>query len=185
MKRLMREEVIRIPESVEVKLNDKIFEAIGPKGTVKKDFRHLNLTITLENNSIFVRLWNGNSREQSKLITCASLIKNALTGCSKGYRYVMKAAFKHFPIGMEVEENGKKIIIKNFLGEKRLRRFDVLGDSVARLGEEKDTLVIEGPSIDDVSQCAGNIMNSCKPKNFDRRIFMDGVYISKKGLIEE
>ena len=45
------------------------------------------------------------------------------------------------------------------------------------LGED---VVVQGPSLEDVSQTAANIELSTKIKNKDQRVFLDGLYIYSK-----
>jgi large subunit ribosomal protein L6 len=40
-----------------------------------------------------------------------------------------------------------------------------------------DDVVVEGPSLEDVSQTAANIESSTKVKGKDQRVFLDGLYI--------
>lgn len=53
--------------------------------------------------------------------TISSHIINMMTGVTKGYRYKMKSVYAHFPINTAISEGGKKIEIRNFLGEKIVR----------------------------------------------------------------
>lgn len=41
-------------------------------------------------------------------------------------------------------------------------------------------MVIQGPSLEDVSQTAANIELSTKTKGKDQRVFLDGLYIYSK-----
>lgn len=185
MKLLCKQETVAIPEGCTVQLNNKTLTIKGNNNTRVLDLSHFTLTIQINDNNITVSLWNGSSREQSKVNTCASIIKNAINGVIFGYSYILKAASIHFPIALEVHENGKLVVVKNFLGEKNVRKYQVKGNAVAKLGEEKDTLVIEGCCLEDVSQFAGNIVRDCRVKNYDCRVFLDGIYVMKKGFAVE
>lgn len=48
-------------------------------------------------------------------------------GVTKGYRYKMRLVYAHFPVNVNIEANGKSIEIRNFLGEKRVRRVSFFG----------------------------------------------------------
>ncbi|KAM0677646.1 60S ribosomal protein L9 [Binucleata daphniae] len=185
MKLLLKQETIAIPEECTTELKNKKLTIKANNKTRILDLSHFTLTIQLSKENITVSLWNGNSKEQSKVNTCASIIKNAINGVMFGYSYILKAASIHFPIALEVHENGKTVLVKNFLGEKNIRKYQVNGDAIAKLGEEKDTLVIEGICLEDVSQFAGKIVQDCRVKNYDPRVFLDGVYVMKKGLMVE
>ncbi len=102
----------------------------------------------------------------------------------KGYSFLLKAASIHFPISIELEK--RAVFIKNFLGEKDTRVFKLQGEETyVEQGEDKDLFFIKGCSLEDVSQSAANITNSFRVKNYDRRVFLDEIYVVKKGLIEE
>ncbi|KAM0685763.1 60S ribosomal protein L9, partial [Conglomerata obtusa] len=182
MKLLLKQESVEIPQTCTASIQNKKLTISSPTATRNLDLSHFNLTIEVEQSRITVSLWNGSSREQSKVNTCASIIKNAINGVLYGYNYTLKAASIHFPIAMEVHEEGRMVMVKNFLGEKNVRKFAMKGEVKARLGEEKDTLVLEGVSIEDVSQCAGDIVRDCRVKNYDCRVFLDGIYVMKKGF---
>lgn len=185
MVELYVERMVPIPENCKVSIDDKILSLEYNGKKIARDFSHLVLFMDQYQSNIRLRLWNARRQERSKLITCATHIRNMVNGVTKGYEYTLKAAYVHFPISFEIMDNGKKLIVKNFLGEKSSRCFNMRGGAVVRLGTEKDTVVISGVCIEDVSQSAGTVQNDCKPKNFDTRKFMDGIYISKKHVVGE
>jgi large subunit ribosomal protein L9e len=49
------------------------------------------------------------------------MLQNLITGVTKGYEYKMRLVYAHFPININIEDAGKTIEIRNFLGEKRVR----------------------------------------------------------------
>jgi len=99
-----------------------------------------------------------------------------ITGVTRGYRYRLKIVFSHFPVSVKVE--GDKVIIENFLGEKAPRIAKIVGDVKVRV--EKDDVIVEGIDIEAVGQTAANIELATKISDFDRRVFVDGIYIYKK-----
>merc|ERR1719473_1306156 len=107
-----------------------------------------------------------------------------MTGVTKGYQYKMRLVYAHFPIIASVEDGGKKILIKNFLGEK-INRYVTMaeGVTVVRSSDVKDQLVLSGNSIEGVSQSAAQIQQIAKVRNKDIRKFLDGIYVSEKGRI--
>ncbi|KAG0436978.1 60S ribosomal protein L9-B [Dictyocoela muelleri] len=179
------EEIVNIPEDCTVTIKDKIVTVTGKKGKVTKDLSHMPVYIDIVDSKVRCRLWNAKRADRSKVITTAKLISNMITGANHKYLYKLKSAYKHFPISFEVSKDGKFLLIKNFLGEKSIRCYKAIGDSIIRMGETKDIAYIEGASLDDVSQLAGRIQNDCRPKNLDNRVFQDGVYIAAKGVADD
>lgn len=54
--------------------------------------------------------------------TICSHVENMMTGVTKGYLYKMRFCYAHFPINVSI--TGRVVEIRNFLGEKRVRRRD-------------------------------------------------------------
>ncbi|EJW01975.1 hypothetical protein EDEG_00321 [Edhazardia aedis USNM 41457] len=185
MRLLLKEETVPIPENCQVSIQNKIIKIKSPKYSRRLDLKHLNLTIEKREEHVAIKLWNGVRKERAKVTTCASIIRNALNGCDKGFVYTLKAASVHFPIGVEIEDEGKTVVIKNFLGEQNIRKYRMTGQCFAKLGEEKNTIVLQGSSIEDVSQSAASLITNCRVKRFDTRKFLDGIYITKKGFASD
>merc|ERR1712142_1319313 len=106
-------------------------------------------------------------------------------GVIKGYQYKMRAVYAHFPISCAISEAGTLIEVRNFLGEKFIRRVRMHeGVTVENSKAQKDELILQGNSIDAVSQSAALIQQSTTVKNKDIRKFLDGLYVSEKGHVE-
>lgn len=74
----------------------------------------------------------------------------------------------------------------NFIGEKLVRKVIMReGVDVEVSKAQKDELVLFGNSLEAVSQSAADIQQICKVRNKDIRKFLDGMYVSEKGNIEE
>lgn len=50
---------------------------------------------------------------------------------------------------------------------------------------QKDELQLWGNSLENVSQSAADIQQTCRVRNKDIRKFLDGLYVSEKGNVEE
>ena len=84
----------------------------------------------------------------------------------QGYQYKMRAVYAHFPINTVIDGEGKKIEIRNFLGEKHIRYVDMLPGVKIQVSKGlKDELILEGNDIEKVSQSAASIHQSCKVRN--------------------
>jgi len=97
-----------------------------------------------------------------------------IKGVEKGYTYKLKIIFAHFPISVKIK--GKEVNVENFFGERSPRVSRIIGDAtkVNVVGED---VVVQGPSLEDVSQTAANIELSTRIKDKDQRVFLDGLYI--------
>ena len=49
----------------------------------------------------------------------------------------------------------------------------------------KDELVLTGNSLENVSQSAADIRQICRVRHKDIRKFLDGIYVSERGNVEE
>jgi|SRR5579859_1541717 len=78
----------------------------------------------------------------------------------------MRYVYAHFPINVNVVDDGKTVEIRNFLGEKYVRRVALHhGVKVTISTNVKDELVLEGESLDNVSQSAASIQQICNVRN--------------------
>ena len=72
----------------------------------------------------------------------------------------MRSVYAHFPINTVVTENGQAIEIRNFLGEKFVRRVKMQpGVKITASTKQKDELILEGNDIELVSR-SGRILNT-------------------------
>merc|ERR1712139_50159 len=95
----------------------------------------------------------------------------------------MRLVYAHFPINFTITDGGKKVEIRNFLGEKVVRRITMLGDTeVTKSADVKDQVEVEGIDIDLVGRSAALISQSCLVKRKDIRKFLDGIYVSARGV---
>ena len=82
---------------------------------------------------------------------------------------------------MVIQNAGKTVDIKNFLGEKKLRQVDMLeGVTIKASPKQKDEFWLEGNDVEKVSQTCSLIYQKAIPRNKDIRKFLDGIYVSQK-----
>jgi len=106
-------------------------------------------------------------------------------GVSQKFEYRMRLVYAHFPINANIINGGKTVEIRNFLGEKNVRIVNMLdGVIIEKSQNTKDELVIMGADIDLTSRSAALIRQSCLVKNKDIRKFLDGIYVSSHGIID-
>lgn len=72
------------------------------------------------------------------------------------------------------------------MGEKIVRHVTMHeGVNVEPSKGVKDQIELTGNSLENVSQSAADIQQACRVRNKDIRKFLDGLYVSEKGNIEE
>lgn len=96
----------------------------------------------------------------------------------------MRFVYAHFPINVSIVEKDTVVEIRNFLGEKIVRRIQCHpGVTVKRSADVKDEIVLIGNNVDNVSLSAALINQACHVKKKDIRKFLDGIYISERNVI--
>jgi large subunit ribosomal protein L6 len=168
---------VEAPASVTIRKEGNLIEVKGKLGKVKKDFTKLPATVTIEGNKITIKPYGTRKSDLAVTNTARSVITGMIKGVEKGYTYKLKIIFAHFPISVKVK--GKEVHVENFFGERSARISQIIGDAtkVNVVGED---VIIQGPSLEDVSQTAANIELSTKTKGKDERVFLDGLYIYSK-----
>lgn len=189
MKYIQTDQVLEVPEGVTVNIKSRVVKVTGPRGSLTKNLKHIDVTFNkLNKNQVRITVHNGDRKHVAALRTVNSLISNLITGVTKGYKYKMRYVYAHFPINVNVVENdgAKYIEIRNFLGDKKVRQVPVReGVSIEFSANQKDEIVLSGNSVENVSQNAADIQQICRVRNKDIRKFLDGIYVSEKGVIEE
>jgi large subunit ribosomal protein L9e len=85
-----------------------------------------------------------------------------------------------------VSLTGDIVEIRNFCGEKRVRKVKLLpGVTYVRSADIKDQIELSGNDIANVSLTAAQIQQSTNIRNKDLRKFLDGIYVAEKGAIPE
>ncbi|XP_074650628.1 large ribosomal subunit protein uL6-like isoform X2 [Tubulanus polymorphus] len=183
MKTIRLNETVKIPKGIEVTIKARRVTVKGPRGVLRRDFKHAYIEMSKKGNIILVEKWFGTRKELAAVRTVCSHIQNMFKGVTKGFQYKMKSVYAHFPININISENGSMVEIRNFLGERFNRRVSMAKGVLCRLSGVKDEIILEGNDIEDVSHSAALIQQSTTVKNKDIRKFLDGVYVSEKTTV--
>ncbi|VDN04934.1 unnamed protein product [Thelazia callipaeda] len=185
MKLIESHNTVKFPEGVQFSINKRVVTVKGPRGVLKRDFRHLHMEIEKTGkDTIRVRKWFGIRKEVAAIRTVCSHIENMIKGVTKGFRYKMRSVYAHFPINISLQEKNTIVEIRNFLGEKFIRRVPLPeGVTAAMSTTQKDELIVDGNDLQLVSQAAARIQQSTTVKKKDIRKFLDGIYVSEKTTI--
>jgi len=194
VKAVLSTQTISIPKNVSIEVSSRHVKVIGPRGSLSRSFKHTHLDIYLINprkdnkgfKNLKVDFWLGKKKQTASIRTVCSHIKNMITGVTRGFEYKMRFVFAHFPITVNITNAGKELEVRNFIGEKMVRKVPMLdGVTIARNEKVKDEIVLTGNDIGLVSQSAANVQQSTSVKNKDIRKFLDGIYVSEKNVLEE
>ncbi|XP_027166930.1 60S ribosomal protein L9-2-like isoform X2 [Coffea eugenioides] len=192
MKTILALETMDIPGGVKIKMKAKQIEVEGPRRKLTRNFKHLNLDFQLITDEatgkrkLKVDTWFGSCKTTAAIRTALSHVENLIIGVTKGYCYKMRFVYAHFPINASITSSNRSIEIRNFLGEKKVSKVDMLEEvTVIRSEKVKDELVLDSNDIELVSRSAALINQKCHVKNKDIRKFLDGIYVSEKGQIAE
>lgn len=191
MRYIHSEETLEVPEGVSVHIKSRNVTVTGPRGKLSKDLSHLAVGFTQpKKNMIGIEIHHGSRKNVAALRTVRTLISNLIIGVTKGFKYKMRYVYAHFPINVNIDKNAEtglhEVEIRNFIGEKIVRRVVMQpGVDVEISKAQKDELILQGNSLEAVSQSAADIQQICKVRNKDIRKFLDGLYVSEKGNIAE
>jgi large subunit ribosomal protein L6 len=172
----LKEERVKIPDGVQVKLVGEQVVVSGKGVTVQRILSHPRVTMLMEGGEVKVRCEYPKRRDGALVGTFAAHLRNMILGVTEGFTYEMKIVYSHFPVKATVK--GSEFIIENFLGEKFPRKAKIVG--ATKVEVKGDQVILTGADIEAVSQSAANIEQATKIKGFDPRVFQDGIYITKK-----
>lgn len=170
------QKMIDIPDDVTLNLAGKRVTVSGERGQVIKDFSHTRLDLEHEDNTLRIWAVNPRKREASLVNTITAHVNNMIKGVTQGFTYKLKIVFVHFPMTVRIE--GQRLVIQNFIGERKDREAKIVGD--VKVSVEKEDVVVHGVDIEEVAQTAANIQQACKIRKKDLRKFLDGIYVYSK-----
>ena len=121
MRDIVQTEELDVPAGVTVSIKSRLVTVTGPRGTLKKNVRHVAMDIQVlpsKAGKVTFAIWQGGRKHNACLRTIRSLVNNMIIGVTKGFQYKMRLVYAHFPINCIIQGSGEAIEIRNFLGEK-------------------------------------------------------------------
>ena len=119
---------INIPAGVEVKIDNGVITAKGPKGTLTQKV-HPNMIVEINDGIIEVKRPNDDKLNRSLHGLTRTLIANMLVGVTQGYKKELEVN----GVGYRVQKQGKQLIMN-------------LGYSHQVIVEDTDDITIEAPN---------------------------------------
>ncbi|MDD4567470.1 MAG: 50S ribosomal protein L6 [Methanoculleus chikugoensis] len=167
---------VEIPPGVDVTLDGGVLTVSGPKGTLVRDMRFPQIEIAVEGDKVIVSTASDKKRILAMTGTLEAHAKNMIRGVVDGYEYRMKVVYSHFPI--QLKQQGNRLEINNFLGEKQPRIAKIIEGVTVKLGNDEVTLT--GIDKEKVGNTAANIEHATRITKRDPRVFQDGIYITER-----
>ena len=176
MEKKKRAEKIELPGNVSAAYDGLMLTMKGPKGELKKKLPSSGLNVMVKDGLITIEGSNDNKTSRKNMGSLKAHIKNYIKGVAEGHLYKMKICSGHFPMNVAVV--GNDFVVKNFFGEKYPRKVKI--GSEIKVKVEGQEVLIESSNKEAASQLAASIETITKRSNFDKRVFMDGIYITSK-----
>ena len=167
---------LQIPEGVTIVVEGNAVTVKGDKGEASRRLADPLITIKQAEGNLVLQSKENTKKNKRVVNTFKAHMLNLFTGVTAGFTYKLKVCSGHFP--MTVKQEGEKIVISNFLGEKVPRVARIMPNTQVKI--EKETITVEATNIEDAGQTAANLERATKIKNRDRRVFQDGIYITQK-----
>ena len=173
----MKEYEVDVPKDIEVKVEGNFVSVKGKLGELKEKFNLHAIKTKKTDGKLMIQVEMEKKKNKATGGAVAAHIRNMIKGVTQGYIYKMKVVYAHFPINISVD--GKRFVIKNFVGEKTPRYADILEN--VKVDIKGQDVTVSGIRRESVGQTAANIEMATKVRGKDTRIFQDGIYITSKG----
>ena len=166
---------VDLPPGFTVTVSSGRIHAKGPLGERERDFPSDVIALSVAGSVATLQLTLGQGRKTSRALlgTWAAHVKNMATGLTLGGEARLKVVAAHFP--MKVQVRGEELVIENFLGEKYPRSTRLVPGTKAVVDGE--FVVLTGNDVEQVGQSAANIERVTKIRDYDPRVFQDGIYL--------
>jgi len=180
MKKPISDSVL-IPEGVSCLLTGAKLECSKQEKTLSLKLPIPKIRAQISEGKIVLFSEKGNKIHWKIIRSNLAHIRNLFTGLDKKYICTLEVCNVHFPVTLKIDSG--KLIINNFLGERVPRKAVILPDVEIEIKGPKITLT--SLSKESVGQTAANIEIATKVRARDRRIFQDGIFITKKPEVSE
>jgi large subunit ribosomal protein L6 len=174
---------VPLPAGVSVEVADRRLTAKGPLGRVVRPFPSDVLHVSASAGKLTLELGLPAHRKRSRALlrTWVAHLQNIAGGLSRGVEARLKVVAAHFP--MKVSVRGEELVIENFLGEKHPRVTRLVAGTTAKVDGEFVT--VEGFDVEHVGQSAAAIERTTRIRDYDPRVFQDGIYLIERAHLKE
>ena len=117
MKYIVAEQDLEIPDGVTVDVKARNVTVKGSLGTLTRSFKHCPIEIYKDTSAkknkpiLKFKMWLQKKKRNAAIGSIKSTIRNMITGITVGYKFKLVLAYSHFPIAVNVIENGRVLCI--------------------------------------------------------------------------
>merc|ERR1712217_911588 len=101
MKQVVASQVLEAPDNVKIEVKARKVRVKGDRGTLTRDFKHLNVDMFLfeEEGKKFLKVecHFGKRKNIAAIRTASSHVQNLFKGVTYGFAYKMRLVYAHFP----------------------------------------------------------------------------------------
>ena len=162
--------------AADVTISGTIITVKGKLGELKTDAGYPFLHLKREGNALYIEADKDVAYQKAIAGTLAAGVRNMVKGVNEKYTAELELVYMHFPATVKI--SGNKLIVENFVGERKPREVPLPKDVEVKVNGTK--IKISGMDRYSVGQTAGSIESKIQIKNKDRRVFKDGIFITKK-----
>lgn len=185
---ILTEDRLELDKGVKCEVKSGKVTVQGSRGSLTKDLSHLKLDFEYnkDGHEIIARSWFGNKKLRARIGTLFGTIKNMSIGVTKGFRYKMRFVYSHFPIKHIIGKDGSSFSFNGFMGQREQKVVNCpKGVKISDSKAQKEEIIVEGNDLEAVSLVCGQIHQHTRIRNKDLRKFLDGIYVSETGTIDE
>ena len=110
---------IDIPSGIEAKIDNNVLKLSKSGAEVSRNIRIMKSKAKVHENKVIFDCAKANKKDIANIKSNIAHIKNMINSFDNEYVYKMEMCNVHFPMTAKVE--GNKLIVNNFLGEKKKR----------------------------------------------------------------
>lgn len=175
MRKILSEYII-IPEGINCNYAKDTFICKKDEKIIKHCMTLQGINVSIKSDKIELSTTRGTKNDFKIIRSALAHLGNVFKGLKEPFTYVLEACYVHFP--MTLKKEGDYLIIINFLGECVPRQAKILPGVDINIKGTK----IELSSIDKeaAGQTAANIERATFIAKRDRRVFQDGIFITRK-----
>ena len=176
----MLKEEIGIPKGLDVKYEDEMLTIKGSRGDAVRKLKNPHVKLGISGESITLTSQTERKKVKAIIGTWGAIIRNMCAGVETGWKGELKLVYSHFPVKLKTE--GNDLVIENFLGERNSRKVPIPEDIKVEIKESN--IIVHGNDKQKVGQMCATIEQATKIRGYDKRVFQDGIYITRKPYLE-